>query len=90
MEKILEVVIQYCDLISKNFHESKNLSYDILSIGQTYNAIEYIDVFKLLFRFLRKTQMIKQFKNGDDVCSIYNLIMDGHIRFRNFSSIGFK
>jgi hypothetical protein len=31
---------------------------------------------KRLFKFHKKSQMLKQFEKGKDVCSIYDLIMD--------------
>jgi len=31
---------------------------------------------KRLFKFHKKSQVLQQFENGNDVCSIYGLIMD--------------
>jgi hypothetical protein len=81
MGKALEVANQYYDLLNnKDFSGLRGLiSENILFIGpvvQRSGAIEYIDALKRLFKFHKKSQMLKQFENGNDVCSIYDLIMD--------------
>ncbi len=80
MIKALDVVNQYYDLLNnKNFISLKDLlSEDMSFIGplvQRSGASEYLEALKRLFKFHKKSQMLKQFESGDDVCSIYDLIM---------------
>ena len=71
----------YYDLLNnKDFSGLKDLlSENIPFIGpvvQRSGANEYIDALKRLFKFHKKSQMLKQFENGNDVCSIYDPLMD--------------
>ena len=43
---------------------------------QTSGANEYIQLLVKFLQFHKKWQMLKQFENSNDVCSIYDLIMD--------------
>ena len=45
-------------------------------VVQRSGANGYIDALKRLFKFHKKSQMLQQFENGNDVYSIYGLIMD--------------
>jgi predicted SnoaL-like aldol condensation-catalyzing enzyme len=45
-------------------------------VVQRSGSNEYIDALKRLLKFHKKSQMLKQFENGNDVCSVYDLIMD--------------
>jgi ketosteroid isomerase-like protein len=79
--KALEVVNQYYDLLNnKNFSDLKDLVSENMSfigpVVQRSGANEYIDALKRLFKFHKKSQMLQQFENGNDVCSIYDLILD--------------
>ena len=81
MWKALEVVNQYYDLLNnKNFSGLKDLLSENMSftgpVVQRSGANGYIDALKRLFKFHKKSQMLQQFENGNDVCSIYDLIMD--------------
>jgi len=71
----------YYDLLnSKDFSGLRDLLSENISftgpVVQRSGANEYIDALKRLFKFHKKSQMLKQFENGNDVCSIYDLIMD--------------
>lgn len=81
MGKSLEVVNQYYGLLNnKNFTALKELLSENMSftgpLVQRSGANEYVDALKRLFKFHKKSQMLKQFENGNDVCSIYHLIME--------------
>jgi len=81
MWKALEVVNQYYDLLNnKNFSGLKDLLSENMSftgpVVQRSGANGYIDALKRLFKFHKKSQVLQQFENGNDVCSIYGLIMD--------------
>ncbi|HYT02124.1 MAG TPA: nuclear transport factor 2 family protein [Candidatus Acidoferrum sp.] len=81
MGKALEVVNQYYDLLNnKNFSGLKDLLSENMSftgpVVQRSGANGYIDALKRLFKFHKKSQVLQQFENGNDVCSIYGLIMD--------------
>jgi len=71
----------YYDLLNnKDFSGLKDLLSENMSfigpVVQRSGANEYIDALKRLFKFHKKSQMLKQFENGNDVCSIHDLIMD--------------
>ena len=81
MGKALDVVNQYYDLLNnKNFISLKDLLSEEMSFAgplvQRSDADEYIEALKRLFKFHKKSQMLKQFENGNDVCSIYDLVKD--------------
>ena len=81
MGKALEVVNQYYDFLNnKNFTALKELLAENMSftgpLVQRSGPNEYVDALRRLFKFHKKSQMLKQFENGNDVCSIYDLIMD--------------
>src|SRR5438445_8846757 len=71
----------YYDLLNnKNFSGLKDLFSENMSftgpVVQRSGANGYIDALKRLFKFHKKSQVLQQFENGNDVCSIYGLIMD--------------
>ena len=78
---LLCMTYYYYDLLNnKNFSGLKDLLSENMSftgpVVQRSGANGYIDALKRLFKFHKKSQVLQQFENGNDVCSIYGLIMD--------------
>jgi ketosteroid isomerase-like protein len=90
MGKALETVIRFYDLTNnKNQTDGleKLLSENMSFTGplmQASGADKYIEMLKPLIKFHKSWKMIKQFENGNDVCSIYELTL-GTPAGRDFS-----
>lgn len=81
MGKALETVNQFYDLTNnKNQTDglegllSENMSFTG-PLMQASGANNYIEMLKSLIKFHKSWKMIKQFENGNDVCSIYEVTL---------------
>jgi len=83
MGKALEVVNRFYDLTNKNKQAgegelAKLVAKDITFYGPLMKASgagEYIRMNEQFLKFHRGTRMLKQFENGSDVCSIYEMTL---------------
>jgi len=78
MGKALETTIRFYEITEKN--KGKGLE-DVITKDMTFDgplmkfngAKEYIESTKQFLQMHRETRMQKQFENGNDVCSIYEM-----------------
>lgn len=79
MGKALELVNRFYDLTNKKnttegldelLADSMTFSGPLL---QTSSADKYIEMFSQFVKFHKGMHMLKQFEDGDDVCSIYQM-----------------
>jgi len=81
MAKSLELVNRFYDLTNNKKQTSglKDLLSENMSftgpLMQTSGANEYIELQVKFLQFHKKWQMLKQFENSNDVCSIYDLTL---------------
>jgi ketosteroid isomerase-like protein len=78
MEKALETVNRFYDTTEnkKGNGLETMLAKDMTFVGplmKTTGAEEYIKSTKQFLQMHRATRMLKQFENGNDVCSIYEM-----------------
>jgi ketosteroid isomerase-like protein len=78
MGKTLETVNRFYDTTEnkKGRGLETMLAKDMTFVGplmKTSGAEEYIDSTKQFLQMHRATRMLKQFENGNDVCSIYEM-----------------
>ena len=82
MAKSLELVNRFYDLTNNKKQTSglKDLLSENMSftgpLMQTLGANGYIELQVKFLQFHKKWQMLKQFENSNDVCSIYDLTLD--------------
>ena len=78
MGKALETVNRFYDLTNNKKTEGliELITEDVTFVGpliRTSGASEYIQLNEQFLTFHKNTHILKQFENGDDVCSIYEL-----------------
>jgi ketosteroid isomerase-like protein len=78
MGKALETVNQFYDTTENRKGEGLEalLAKDMTFVGpimKTAGAKEYVDTTQQFLQMHRATRMLKQFENGNDVCSIYEM-----------------
>jgi ketosteroid isomerase-like protein len=78
MGKTLETVNRFYDTTENKKGRGLEtiLAKDMTFVGplmKTFGAQDYIDSTKQFLQMHRATRMLKQFENGNDVCSIYEM-----------------
>jgi len=80
MGKALDVVNRFYDVTdNKKGKGMRGLLADGMSftgpLMQAHSADEYVAMSEKFLQFHRSTRMLKQFENGDHVCSIYEMTL---------------
>jgi ketosteroid isomerase-like protein len=78
MGKTLDVVHRFFDITENKKGEGLKdvLTHDMEFVGslmKTSGAKEYVDSTRQFLQMHRATRMMRQFENGDDACSIYEM-----------------
>ena len=79
MGKALDVVKAYYDAFDKHEKSWQELVADNISfegpLQRASDKIEFVDLTEQFLQFHKQTRLLKRFEDGDQVCSIYDFIV---------------